>query len=123
MLKRYEAAVNELRKSLLKELKDGIKSIVLYGSMARKEAGEESDIDIFVVLKDNSFYRKVSDIAYKVDLKNGTATSLFWATQEELARYVENGSPFIENVVEEGIVLYDDGTFTRIRESIAKKGG
>jgi hypothetical protein len=58
-------------------------------------------LDIFVILKDNSLYRKVSDIAYKVDLKNG--------------------SPFIENVAKEGVILYDDGTFARICESIVKK--
>jgi predicted nucleotidyltransferase len=69
-LERYENTLNELRKGLLEKLKDRIKSIVLYGSVARKEASEESDVDIFVVLKDNSLYRKVSDIAYKVDLKN-----------------------------------------------------
>jgi len=122
MLKRYENTLNELRESLMKELKSGIKSIVVYGSVARKEAGEGSDIDILVVLKDNSLYRKVLDITYKVDLKNKTATSIFWATPKELTKYVKNGSPFLENVAEEGIVLYDDGTFARVRESIVKKG-
>jgi predicted nucleotidyltransferase len=122
-LERYENALNELRKGLLEELKDGIKSIVLYGSVARKEASEESDIDIFVVLKDNSLYRRVSDIAYKVDLKNGAATSIFWTTPEELAKYARDGSPFIGNVAQEGIVLYDDGTFAGVRESILKKSG
>jgi predicted nucleotidyltransferase len=76
-LKNYKNALNELKRGLVEELKDGIKSIVLYGSVARKEANEESNIDIFVILKDNSLYTKVSDIAYKVDLKNGSATSIF----------------------------------------------
>jgi predicted nucleotidyltransferase len=95
-LERYENTLNELRKGLLEKLKDRIKSIVLYGSVARKEASEESDVDIFVVLKDNSLYRKVSDIAYKVDLKNGAATPIFWTTPEELAKYAIYGSPLLE---------------------------
>jgi len=122
MLKRYENTLNELKESLMRELKDGIKSIVVYGSVARGEAGEESDIDILVVLEDNSLYKKVSDITYKIDLNNRTATSIFWITPKELTKYVKKGSPFLENVVEEGVVLYDDGTFARVRESIVKKG-
>jgi len=121
MISRYEITLNELKSSLLKELGDKVKSIVVYGSVARGEADEESDLDVFIVLEDNSIYRRVSDIAYKIDLKNRTATSIFWATPEELMKYLKNGSPFIENVAREGFVLYDDGVFTRVRESIYKK--
>jgi predicted nucleotidyltransferase len=121
MISRYEITLNELKSSLLKELGDKVKSIVVYGSVARGEADEESDLDVFIVLEDNSIYRRVSDIAYKIDLKNRTATSIFWATPEELMKYLKNGSPFIENVASEGFVLYDDGVFTRVRESIYKK--
>jgi predicted nucleotidyltransferase len=121
MISRYEITLNELKSSLLKELGDKVKSIVVYGSVARGEADEESDLDVFIVLEDNSIYRRVSDIAYKIDLKNRTATSIFWVTPKELMKYLKNGSPFIENVVSEGFVLYDDGVFTRVRESIYKK--
>jgi predicted nucleotidyltransferase len=121
MISRYEITLNELKSSLLKELGDKVKSIVVYGSVSRGEADEESDLDVFIVLEDNSIYRRVSDIAYKIDLKNRTATSIFWVTPKELMKYLKNGSPFIENVVSEGFVLYDDGVFTRVRESIYKK--
>jgi len=121
MISRYEITLNELKSSLLKELGDKVKSIVVYGSVSRGEADEESDLDVFIVLEDNSIYRRVSDIAYKIDLKNRTATSIFWVTPEELMKYLKNGSPFIENVASEGFVLYDDGIFTRVRESIYKK--
>jgi predicted nucleotidyltransferase len=121
MISHYEITLNELKSSLLKEFGDKVKSIVVYGSVARGEADEESDLDVFIVLEDNSIYRRVSDIAYKIDLKNRTATSIFWATPEELMKYLKNGSPFIENVASEDFVLYDDGVFTRVRESIYKK--
>jgi len=121
MISHYEITLNELKSSLLKEFGDKVKSIVVYGSVARGEADEESDLDVFIVLEDNSIYRRVSDIAYKIDLKNRTATSIFWVTPKELMKYLKNGSPFIENVASEGFVLYDDGVFTRVRESIYKK--
>ncbi|MEM2914566.1 MAG: nucleotidyltransferase domain-containing protein [Candidatus Bathyarchaeia archaeon] len=123
MLKRYEDALNELREKLVKELKGGVKSIIVYGSVARGEATEESDVDIMVVLEEHSLYKRVSDIVYEVDLKNRTATSIFWATPEELFKYAKNGSPFLESVAEEGVVLYDDGTFAGVRQSILGKDG
>jgi hypothetical protein len=68
--------------------------------------------------------RKVSDIAYKVNLKNGSATSkgvILWATPEEFAKYTKNGSSFIENVVEEGVILYDDEIFARVRKASLRR--
>ncbi|TET44685.1 MAG: YIP1 family protein [Dehalococcoidia bacterium] len=31
---------------------------------------------------------------------------------------LERGSPFLESVIEEGVVLYDDGTFEQVRRSL-----
>jgi len=32
---------------------------------------------MFIVLEDNSVYRRASDIVYEIDLKNRVATSIF----------------------------------------------
>ena len=44
--------INELVEGLQNILGDKLYCIILYGSVARKEATEESDIDIALVLKD-----------------------------------------------------------------------
>jgi len=47
----YEKIIAHLRERLVEELGDKIESIVLYGSVARNEAQEDSDIDILVVTR------------------------------------------------------------------------
>jgi predicted nucleotidyltransferase len=113
--------INALRRKLVTELGNMINSIVLYGSVARGDARDDSDIDMFVVIKDNNLFKTVSDIGYSVDVKNRTHTSFFWATPREVTRLAKNKSPFIDSVAAEGIVLYDRGTFRRLRKRLAAK--
>ena len=47
--RKYQKAVDEFVKRALGKYKDKIDSIILFGSIARGEAREESDIDILVV--------------------------------------------------------------------------
>ena len=47
--KRYREAVNEFVRRVLERYKDKIESIILFGSVPRGEAKEDSDIDILVV--------------------------------------------------------------------------
>lgn len=125
MLSVYKQVVKELRDRLVKELGDRIDSLILYGSAARGEAGEESDIDILVITRDNDrkVYDRISGIRTDVDLKNGTLTSLVVFSRAEVEKYLKLGSPFIEDVIEEGVILYDDGTFRGLRGSLAAKSG
>ncbi len=45
---------DNMRKSFLKSLGERLISVVLFGSVARGEAGPHSDIDLFIVLEDAS---------------------------------------------------------------------
>ena len=120
----YGRTITSLKDELLKELGDSIKSIVLYGSIARDEADEESDIDILVVTRENNkkIHDRISRIRTTIDLKNNTLTTLVQINRNELERYIKLGSPFMESVVEEGVILYDDGFFENVRKSLAFKG-
>ncbi len=125
MLSVYKQAIQELRDRLVKELGDKINSLILYGSAARGEAGEESDIDILVITRDDDrrVYDQISGIRTDVDLKNGTLTSLVAFSRAEVEKYLKLGSPFIEDVIEEGVILYDDGTFRGLRGSLTAESG
>jgi len=116
----YVKAVEQLRNRLVKEFGDKIDSIVLYGSVAKNTASEESDIDVLVVARDDEIglYDKISKIRTQVDLENNTLTTLVYVTCKELEHYAKLGSPFMKSVSEEGMILYDRGVFKRLRGSI-----
>ena len=120
----YEKIIAHLRERLVEELGDKIESIVLYGSVARNEAQEDSDIDILVVTRDDDrkLYDRISKIRTRIDLDNNTLTVLVQMSRNELERYLKLGSPFMESVVQKGIILYDSGFFEKIRGSLASKG-
>ena len=82
----------------MKSLKGEVEAIVLYGSVAVGEASEDSDIDILVVTKSRSreLYYKISSIRTRVDLDNGTLTTLIHMSRNEFEFYLKSGSPFLE---------------------------
>ncbi|MDO8137388.1 MAG: nucleotidyltransferase domain-containing protein [Candidatus Brocadiales bacterium] len=90
--------------SRLKDLyRDRLDSIILYGSRARGEAEDGSDIDLLVVLKDfkdfwNEFH-KISPIAGVVSLEHDVVISALPIKKADLEK---GRSPFILNVRKEG---------------------
>jgi predicted nucleotidyltransferase len=119
----YANAVAQLKDRLVEELGARVESIILYGSVAKKTANEESDIDILIVTReyDRSLYDKISKIRTRIDLENNTLTALVHVTSEELERYAKLGSPFMKSIAEEGVILYDRGIFKKLRGSILAK--
>jgi len=120
----HEKTIARLKERLVEELRDRIESIVLYGSVAKNEAHEDSDIDILVVTRDDDrkLYDRISKIRTRIDLDSNTLTALVHMSRDELERYVKLGSPFMESVLKEGVILYDSGFFEKIRGSLALKG-
>lgn len=122
--RRYEKILETFRSRALKELGDRIHLIILYGSVARGEATKDSDIDVLVVSRDKEVEEKISDVGYEVDFENNFETFItpIYLTTDELEHRVKVGSPFILEILKEGVILYDDGTFKRIREKMFRTG-
>ena len=120
----YAKAVAQLKNKLVKEVGDRIESIVLYGSVAKNTAHEDSDIDILIVTRDEDkrLYDKISKIRTKIDLDNNTLTTLVHMSSRELEHYVKLDSPFIKSVAQEGVILYDKGIFKKVCGSLVAKG-
>lgn len=118
--RKYENVLGAFRSRVLNELGDRIQSIVVYGSVARGEATKDSDIDVLVVSRDKDVGDKVSDAGYEVDFEKDFETfiTLIHFTKDELEHRIKVGSPFILEILKEGVILYDDGTFQRIREKM-----
>lgn len=82
-------------------------SVILYGSCARGENTEESDIDILLLVDHpndilRTFRASVADIASELSLNNGVTVSLLPFSAETYQRY-KNAMPFLINIEKEGI--------------------
>lgn len=117
---RYRGFAKLLTQRLLAELKDQIHSIVLFDSVARGDAMEDSDIDILIIM-DAPFESKqrVRAITYDLALDSGVIIQLkFFRSSGFADEAIRFNSGFASDVIEQGIVLYDDGTFRRICQKV-----
>ena len=93
----------ELFVKTLKEKYDNkIHRIILFGSTARGEAGEESDIDVLVVA-DGVNQKEISKIAFQVFLKYGEVVSPIVEDGQQFEKYKDYS--FHRNVLKEGVEI------------------
>ncbi len=83
---------------------DRLAKVILYGSYARGDAHEESDVDFLVVLKDESIsvYREIdrmNDVVFDLSLKFNRMISIVPSTTSKL---VKSKMPLYHSVREEG---------------------
>ena len=95
----------ELAKVFARTLKDtATERIILYGSVARGEDTEESDVDILVLSKDKRATRKqVIKRAIDVLLDTGTYISVKVLTPGEYEQFQD--THFMRQIRKEGIVI------------------
>ncbi|ABZ85516.1 nucleotidyltransferase domain protein [Heliomicrobium modesticaldum Ice1] len=91
-------ALQEFKERLEKTIP--LRYLVLFGSVARQTAGEDSDVDILVVADkelSDSECRLISDIVFETNLKYDTTLSF---VPVEINQW-ERRSPFIANLYKE----------------------
>jgi predicted nucleotidyltransferase len=118
--KRYRQTAEAFAAILVDTLKDEVHSVVLYGSTARGRARRDSDIDILILAREPSAIRdRVVAIEVDLDAANNyeTLLSSVYFDVDSFRRMAE-WSPFARSVLEEGIVLYDDGSYIGVRDQV-----
>jgi predicted nucleotidyltransferase len=111
---RIKKAVHEFKLRLLKAQGDNVLKIVVFGSVAREEHKEGSDIDIFVLLKESDRVNigenlQVTSIATNLNIekaRHDIYISPFILTKEEYDAG-KKSSLVLFNIRDEGVVLYD----------------
>ena len=119
--KLYEQALEEFRDMALKELKDSLRSFVVYGSVARRDADEDSDVDILVITKaSQSVKRRITEIRDEIQESHDYAVLLVpvYMTDKQFIERTEQSDPLLINILREGIPLYDDGFFAAARHHV-----
>lgn len=98
-----EAIARAVARDLRELYGNRLKEVILYGSWARGDAREESDIDLLVVLdRVDSVYAEIermNDIAWRHSLDNYTVVSTAPASVEEVAA---RSSGFLRNALRDG---------------------
>ena len=116
---RKRTTINQAHPNLLLSLKEmserlcavygaSLDKVILYGSYARGEQTEESDVDIAVILKDGNtekMHDDMLDIVVDYELDLDVTLSV---VPIEYANYLEWNKelPFYQNIEKEGIVLW-----------------
>lgn len=115
----YETVVEELRDKLVSQLGDRVEAIIVYGSVARGEATEGSDIDLLIIsaakkdLIDQAF-----DVSFRIDLENGTLTTLNFYTPKEFLDNLARGEPLLREVMREGKAIYGTERFRSYQRAL-----
>ena len=104
---RYRKPVEEFVRRALERYRDKIESIILFGSVARGEGKEDSDVDILVVWKGDKLegWDVLEDIAMDILLEYGQLISLKIIYPQEYFGMVNIGSSFIQNIKKEGVAI------------------
>ena len=106
-------AINEFVKQVNKLLGNRVKKIMLYGSYARGDFNNSSDIDIMILtdLTDDEiikYRRKISDIAYGIEEENNFDIWISPLLKNiDKFNYWLEALPFYMNVQQEGVILND----------------
>ncbi|MEO8231221.1 MAG: DUF433 domain-containing protein [Ignavibacteriota bacterium] len=98
--------LNEVKEKLKEVYKDELVDILLYGSYARGEYSENSDIDLLIVLKNiksvGNEIDKIVDAIYDINLKYNTLISVLPVSLND---YKNINSPLLLNIRQEGVLV------------------
>lgn len=102
-----QTEINRIKESIV-ELYQPDK-IILFGSWAREEAGEQSDIDLLVISdREKHLPRYQRGLEVRLHLSQfPTPKDILFYTHEDVTRWQDVPQAFINTVLREGRVLYE----------------
>ena len=117
--------LRDYKKVITKLYGERLNRMILYGSWARGEATEESDIDLLIALKGRvnnlKEISKMKDVIYDIELQNGIEISTILVSENQ---YKKNNMPVYLNIRNEGIEISEylkRYTQKKLREIYNKK--
>jgi predicted nucleotidyltransferase len=102
--------VRKVKQRLSEQLGDALERVILFGSVARRTATTDSDIDVMVIINDDLMEvdwhtrSDVRELIYDVELEDEVVFDLSVMGKSEL-QGIKGHTPFVENVLREGIEI------------------
>ncbi len=101
-----ESALRRIKEHLNNIYGERIKRVVVYGSFARGEADEESDVDIAVVAADeldpNSVENSLDSLLFQILMEKSELITVLAIPESKFKTY---NSPLILNIKEDGVLI------------------
>ena len=97
--------LDRYREAIRKECPDAVRDLLIYGSKARGDAHEDSDIDMLVIVKKGHDHVKnrLTDMADDLAVTANAAPSAIALTEDEWGRMKELRLPFQRNVERDAV--------------------
>jgi predicted nucleotidyltransferase len=107
LLQKKEIVTQQFKKTMQELYGDRLAKIVLYGSYARGDFHEESDIDFLVVLNDENVerYKEKVKIISKIESLEEQEDIFISALPMPLKRFTNIDSPLLYFISKEGILI------------------
>ena len=106
MDQKVKRLVDRVKVHLTERYGEHIKKVILYGSYARGEATEDSDVDVLVLvdqsLKPSEVHESMSDLLYDIVLEEGELVSVIVIPE---GFFDSHNLPFMLNVRKEGVMV------------------
>jgi predicted nucleotidyltransferase len=106
LTKEQREAVLEAKKWLMKQFP--VEMLVVFGSVARGEDDEESDLDLLVITSEVMTYRDrnaISDIIFEINYSYGTNISIVVVDAFSWNKGIYSLIPFYSEVQRDGVVV------------------
>ncbi len=99
-----ESVINKIVARILEVVKPT--KIILFGSAARGEMTENSDLDLLVVVPPSVHRRRTAQKIYRNLIGVGFAADIVVVTEDDVERFRDHQGMVIMPAVEEGKILY-----------------
>jgi predicted nucleotidyltransferase len=128
----YSDILSDFIELLKESFRDNIVSVVLYGSVAKGKARKDSDIDICLIFKNlpRSRYKRIllfSPLLQTLREKESYITLYSEGYLPEITpvlytvEEIQDTKPIFLDMVEEGVILLDDGTFKKKMQELKRR--
>ena len=100
----YKSEIQDIKHQIINKYRP--ERIILFGSAARNEFTNDSDIDMLIVKKtDKQKFDRLCELRRLLDYN--FSLDLIVYTPEEIELATQQGNDFVKTIYDEGVVLYE----------------